>query len=90
MPRNPHAHALAKRRGPNTGTLNDLLRTMWQAVHEAKAVLVSAAARKDEEVTLKAVHAVIQAGSAYAKLLETSELETRLAAVEQAQRGRAA
>jgi hypothetical protein len=42
------------------------------------------------ELRLKAIHAIIQAGSAYAKLLEIGELEARLSAVEQAQRGHAA
>ena len=71
------------------GNLRDLLQVLWQALLEAQAVL-EAAGEAEAELKLKAVHAISQCGGQYAKLLEVGELEARLAAVEQAQRGHAA
>jgi hypothetical protein len=65
----PHAARLAKKRRRKPGKLPDLLRVVWQALIEAEAVLTLASGT-DHELTLKAVHAIIQAGSSYAKLLE--------------------
>jgi hypothetical protein len=84
VPRNPHAAVLVKKRRRKPGNLQELLRTIWTAILEAEAVLLAASSRQDEEVTLKAVHAVVQAGACYAKLLEAGEIEARLAALEAA------
>ena len=89
MPRNSHAARLVKRHKHKPGNLRDLLQVLWQALLEAQAVL-EAAGEAEAELKLKAVHAISQCGGQYAKLLEVGELEARLAAVEQAQRGHAA
>jgi hypothetical protein len=86
MPRNPHAARLVKRQKHKPGNLRDLLQVLWQALLEAQAVL-EAAGEDEAELKLKAVHAISQCGGQYAKLLEVGELEARLTAVEQAQKG---
>ena len=88
MPRNPHAAALVRKKH-RPGNLHDLLRVLWQALLEAQAVLEAADATQ-AELKLKAVHAISQCAGQYHKMLETTELEARLAAVEAAQRGQAA
>ena len=91
MARNSHSARLAKRaqHRPTVGTLTQLLGIMWHGLEEAQEVLDCATAEQPE-LRLKAVHAIIQAGSAYAKLLEIGELEARLAALEGQMRGQAA
>ena len=85
----PHMARQAKRQKRQPGNLQQLLGIMWHALSEAEAILV--ATEEDQaELKLKDVHAIIQAGRAYAKLLEVGELEARLSALEQAQRGQAA
>jgi hypothetical protein len=68
VPRNPYAARLVKRRKHKPGNLTDLLQVMWQALLEAEAVL-EAAEEDQAELKLKAVHAIIQAGRSYTKLL---------------------
>jgi hypothetical protein len=90
MARNSHSARVAKRAQHRAvGSLPQLLAIMWHALGEAQDVLDHATAEQ-AELRLKAVHAIIQAGSAYAKLLEIGELEARLAALEAAARGQAA
>jgi hypothetical protein len=79
VPRNKHAGKLARRRAYKAGDVGQLRRLVWQACLEAEAVLLSA---EDPEVILKACHAVSQCGRQYLRLLEVSEMEQRLAAVE--------
>ena len=86
MPRNPHAAALVRRKH-KYGDVPDLLRVVWAALVEAQAVLERAT---EDEVKLKAVHAIVQAGGTYGKLLEIGALEDRLAALEAQMRGQAA
>jgi hypothetical protein len=62
---------------------------MWGALREAEDVLTQAP-DDNPELRLKAVHAIIQAGSSYAKLLEVGELEARLKVLEELLRGRVA
>jgi hypothetical protein len=67
MPRNKHAAVLVRRKH-RVGDVDDLLAVVWHALLEALAVLKAATA-DEKELKLKAVHATMQAGSAYAKLL---------------------
>jgi hypothetical protein len=54
---------------------------LWQAITTAEDVLLDN--ESDDIMTLKAVHAITQACTAYAKLVEASELEARLSELEQ-------
>jgi hypothetical protein len=84
---NPHAARLARKRRHKPGNLAELLRILWQALLEAEAVL-AVASGNDADLTLKAVHAIVQASSGYAKLLEVGEFEGRLKALEDARERR--
>ncbi|OZC04029.1 hypothetical protein [Rubricoccus marinus] len=55
---------------------------LWRAVEAAEAVLMDSAERGNIDGVLRAVHALTQASGAYARLIETGELEARLAALE--------
>ena len=63
------------------GTLEEVLAIVWGALKEAEGVLTRAPF-SDNELKLKSVHAVSQCAGQYAKLLEASELEARLSALE--------
>lgn len=80
---NPRIHQarMAKRRLRKPGNLKDLQRMLWQSLVECERVLLTAT---DDEMTLRAAHAVGQVGGQYAKLLEVGELEARLTALEAA------
>jgi hypothetical protein len=69
-----------RRRRRKVGDLAALQRKLWGAICEADGVIVGADA---DELRLKAIHALVQAGMAYAKILEIGEYEARLAALEQ-------
>ena len=78
----PYKARLAKKRPRNPGDLRQLTRVLWRAILEAEEILVNA---DDDELTLRAVHAISQASGQYAKLIEVGEFEARLKAVEDAQ-----
>jgi hypothetical protein len=78
---NVHQARMAKRRLRKPGDLRSLQRMLWQALIECERVLMHAA---DDEMTLRAAHAVGQVGGQYSKLLEIGEFESRLAALEAA------
>jgi hypothetical protein len=80
--RNPVRARLGKKLRGRPGTLIELQRICWQSVKRAQYVLEEAKTQAD---TLRAVHAITHASTAYAKLLEIGELEARLAALEAAQ-----
>ena len=81
----PHRarQAKSRRRIRKIGDLTDARRKLWQAITTAEDVLL------DDETTaemeLRAVHAITQACSAFAKLTEISELEARLTELERKQ-----
>ena len=56
-------------------------RELWRAVLCARDVLQDP--DSDTSATLKAVHAITSASTAYAKLVEIGEFEHRLEAIEQ-------
>jgi hypothetical protein len=68
-----------RKRARKPGDLAGLRRMLWQALIEAERVLLES---DNDELSLKAVHAVSQAAGQYARLLEIGELEARVAALE--------
>ena len=58
------------------GDLGTLKKKMWLAVVSAQDILTSDHVSTDQR--LRAVHALVQAGGAYLKLLETSDLQEQL------------
>lgn len=66
-----------KRRG-KAGTLEDARALLWRALTRAGELLE----QEDPMLSLKAVHAVSQGASAYARIVEVGEIEARLAALE--------
>lgn len=62
------------------GTLQDARRELWRAIWCARNVLLTSSDKPD--ISLRAVHAMQQACSAYAKLIEAGEFEERLRRVE--------
>ncbi len=89
----PHKARQAKkrRRIRKIGDLTDARRKLWQAITTAEDVLLDD--QTTAEMQLRAVHAITQACSAFAKLTEMSELEARLSELEKSlekrQNGRA-
>lgn len=78
----PHKARRAKkrRRIRKIGDLQDARRKLWQAITTAEDVLLDN--ESDNAMALRAVHAISQACTSYAKLVEASELEERLAEIE--------
>lgn len=77
---NPTAARQAKRQKRRTkpGTLEDARALLWRALTRAGELLE----QEDPVLSLKAVHAVSQGASAYARIVEVGEIEARLAALE--------
>ena len=69
-----------------SGTIADMQRELWRAILCAKDILLEPST--DPATTLKAVHAITSASTAYAKLIEVGELEARLTELEKAQAAR--
>ncbi len=80
----PYLARLAKRNRRSLGDLSAARRRTYAAMEYAEAVMRDAAAKGNHATVLRAVHATIQAGSAFAKLVEVGELEARLADLEAA------
>lgn len=82
---NPHQARTAKKRiaVQRAGSPDDLRTVVWEAISAAVALV------RDQDVTadvrLRAVHAITQAAGAYTKLVELTEFDARLRAVEDAQ-----
>ncbi len=76
----PHRARLGRRRTRKTGDLTDARRKLWQALSVAEEVLLGH--DTDATTLLRAVHAITQATTAYAKLIEVGELEARLSELE--------
>ena len=58
------------------GDLATLKKKMWRAVLSAEDILTSPLVSTDQQ--LRAVHALVQAGGAYMKLLERADLQEQL------------
>jgi hypothetical protein len=80
---------MARKKLRKPGDLQDLKRKLWQAILESERILLSS---DDDELVLRAVHALTQAAMSYSKILEAGALEERLKVLEAAvlMRGRAA
>ncbi len=78
----PHKARAARRstRIRRAGDLSDVRLTLWKAIGAAEDVLTDESEKSD--LRLRAVHAITQAAAAYAKLVEATEFEARLAALE--------
>ena len=63
------------------GDLRTLKRKMWRAVLSAEDILMSPLVSTDQQ--LRAVHALVQAGGSYAKLLEATDLQEQLDTLKQ-------
>lgn len=78
---NPYKARLGKKRLAKAGTLDDVTRLLWRGLCEARGVLFRA---EDDELKLRAIHAISQAAGQYTRLLEVGELESRVEALEAA------
>ena len=85
---NPHHARAAKRKSRLPGDIADVQRVVWDAVVAASDIVADPGA--DTLVRLRAVHAVTQAAGAYLRVVEASEFEARLSALEAHQSGLAA
>lgn len=74
----PAAPAATRPKEDAPGTLDDARRVLWAALTRAGRVLRA----RDHATALRGVHAVSQAATAYARLVEVSELEARIRALE--------
>ena len=77
---NPHHARAAKHKTRLPGDVADVRRVVWDAVVAASDVVADPDV--DALVRLRAVHAVTQAAGAYLKVVEASEFEARLTALE--------
>lgn len=75
----PGSPSAGRAKTANPGTLEDARKVLWGALKRAAKVLRSG----DDDRALKAVHAVSQASTAYARLVEVGELEARIWALEE-------
>jgi hypothetical protein len=83
---NPYKARIAKRalRAKATrkaGSVTDVQEKLWDGVEAASRILADL--DLDPQVRLRAIHALTQASGAYVKVLEASEFEARLKAVEE-------
>jgi hypothetical protein len=78
--RSAHAMRMALKRPRKSGDMPQLLRILWQAVLEARAIL-EAATEDQAELKLRAIHALSQSCGQYAKLLASDETDARLEAL---------
>jgi len=80
---------MAKRRAHKPLNLHEVLKILTTAIREAERLLLEAD-DGDHDLTLRAIHALGQVAGQYCKLLETGELEARLAELEAKMAGQAA
>jgi hypothetical protein len=76
---NPYRARMAKKSRRKPGDLPALARQLWGAVLHAEEVLEAAGT---PELKLRGVHALVQAGAAYLRLLEVGEMESRIKEIE--------
>ncbi len=71
---------MRRKRRLKSGDLSDLRRVLWRTIVEVEALLDTRPPSND--LVLKSAHALAQLAGAYTKLVETADLETRLAMLE--------
>ena len=81
---NPHQARAGKRRAAvqRAGSPDDLRAIVWTAILAARDIVADAAT--DPAERLRAVHAISQAAGNYLRLVEATEFDARLRAVEDA------
>jgi len=77
----PHVARKAKK-ARRAGTVDDVRLKLWNALLRVENVLYDD--DSDASTVLKATHAMTQAASAYARIVEAGELEARLSELEAA------
>ena len=70
------------KRQRKAGSLADARLIQWRALKAAESAMYAAGEARDCSAVLRAVHAITQASTAYAKLVEVGELEARLGELE--------
>jgi hypothetical protein len=73
---------MARKRYRKPGDLTQLRAVLWRTILEVEALLD--ARPPSNELVIKSAHALAQLAGSYTKLVETADLETRLAALETA------
>ena len=73
---------MRRKRRLKSGNLADLRRVMWRTIVEVEALLDARPPSND--LVLKSAHALAQLAGSYTRLVETTDLETRLQALEAA------
>lgn len=68
-----------RKRKPKAGTIEDARALLWQAIQKAGVMLEGELA---PDMTLRLLHGLSQAVGSYARIVETSELAERVAALE--------
>jgi hypothetical protein len=69
-----------RKRRRKAGDIATLRRVLWASILASEQLLID----NDPDRRLRAVHALTQASATYARLTETSDLENRIVALEQA------
>lgn len=90
MNANPVKARQAKRRKRQAGSVDDAKRLLWSALQRAEQLLDAQnpeTGLPDDALALRAVHAISQGVSAYAKVVEVGELEARIQALESVSSG---
>jgi hypothetical protein len=72
---------MSRKRHPKPGDLTQLRRVVWGVILEIEALLD--AQPVSPELILRSGHALAQLATAYTKLVESSELEQRIKALEE-------
>ncbi|WP_135230675.1 hypothetical protein [Deinococcus fonticola] len=80
---NPVNARLGKKKASKPGNLKEVAGMLWEALETARELLSD----DDTGTRLKAIHALSQTASSYARVYEVGELEARLEALEQAMQG---
>ena len=80
--KNPHKARQALRKARKPGDLRQLQLKLWNAILHAETILGRATKGEDDEMGLRSVHAIVQASGAYARLIESGELEGRVTELE--------
>jgi hypothetical protein len=72
---------MPRKRRRKAGNLDDLTRVLWQVILEVEALLDTRPPSND--LIIKSAHALAQLAGAYRAVIETTDLEARLSALEQ-------
>ena len=83
---NPFKARQSRKQARKGGTLKEVAGMLWEALEAARTLLSD----EDTGTRLKAIHALSQTASSYARVYEVGELEARLEALEAVQQGKAA